>query len=198
MDKKRIGALMSLLGLSVALTACDVVAAQNIPSATSTAFNNGAGLGGFDPRIGMPGGDFGGGFGGNAGGMREAIDSDLIGRITAVNGDTMTLELMERGSTVAGDGARSPGGAADGQTEWIGTGKKQELELSAAVEISSGTVSRSGVRQGAAGSSREGAGAPDAATNGTSGDLPELKKGQIVMVWYAEGTQTAERIRILK
>jgi len=180
MDKKRIGALSSVLAFSMLLAACDAITAQNIPSTTSTAFNNGAGLGGANVQMGMPGGGFGGGFGGNAGGMREAIDSDLIGRIAAVSGDTVTLELLERGSTAAGDGARSPGGAADGQTEWIATGEERQLALSSDVDISFGMSARSGGRQGEA--------------DGTS----ELKAGQIVMVWLAEGTQTVQRVRVLE
>lgn len=203
MGKKRIGALASILALSMLLAACDAITAQNIPSTTSTAFNNGAGLGGANAQIGMPGGGFGGGFGGNMGGMREAIDSDLLGRIVSVNGDTVTLELLERGSTATGDGAQSPGGAADGQTEWVATGEEQQLVLSSDVDISSGMSTRSGGRQGERGSGSRGGdspeptvtpdGASDASTDGTS----ELVAGQIVMVWYAEGTQTVERIRVL-
>ncbi len=204
MGKKRIGALASVLALSMPLAACDAITAQNIPSTTSTAFNNGAGLGGANAQVGMPGGGFGGGFGGNTGGMREAIDSDLIGRITAVNGNDVTVELLERGSTATGDGAQSPGGAADGQNEWVATGEERQLVLSSDVDISSGMSTRSGGRQGDRDSGSRGDdsreptvtpdGASDTATNGAS----ELTIGQIVMVWYAEGTQTVERIRVLE
>ncbi|MEJ8302643.1 hypothetical protein [Saccharibacillus sacchari] len=178
MGKKRTGALAALLGLSMLLAACDAITAQNIPSTTSTAFNNGAGLGGANARMGMPGNGGFGGFdrnGGNGRGMRQAIDADLIGRITEVNGDTLTLALLERGSTAAGAGAQSPGGAADGQTEWIATGESEKLALGDDVQISS-----------------------DAAPGNDTNDASELKSGQIVMVWYKEGTQTPERIRVLE
>jgi len=204
MGKKRIGASASVLALSMLLAACDAITAQNIPSTTSTAFRNGAGLGGANVQMGMPGGGFGGGFGGNTGGMREAIDSDLIGRITAVNGDTVTLELLERGSTATGDGARSPGGAADGQSEWLATGEEQQLVLSRDVDISSGMSNRSGGRQGdrdggsRAGTSRESTRTPGEASDTATDGASELTAGQIVMVWYAEGTKTVERIRVLE
>jgi len=200
MDKKRIGALSSVLALSVLLAACDAITAQNIPSTTSTAFNNGAGLGGANVQMGMPGG----GFGGNAGGMREAIDSDLIGRIVSVNGDTVTLELLDRGSTVMGDGAQSPGGAAEGETKWVATGEERQLALSSDVDISFGMSTRSGSRQGERDSGSRGEGSreqtvtPDAASDASTDGISELKAGQIVMVWHAEGTQTVERVRVLE
>lgn len=204
MDKKRIGALSSVLALSMLLAACDAITAQNIPSTTSTAFNNGAGLGGANVQMGMPGDGFGGGFGGKAGGMREAIDSDFIGRIVSVNGDTVTLELLDRDSTAMGDGAQSPGGAAEGQTEWVATGEERQLALSSDVDISFGMSTRSGSRQGERDSGSRGEGSreqtvtPDAASDASTDGISELKAGQIVMVWHAEGTQTVERVRVLE
>ncbi|NGZ75236.1 hypothetical protein [Saccharibacillus alkalitolerans] len=171
MDKKKTGTLLSLLGLSVLLSACEAVTAQNIPSTLTAAGSGGAGMGGPGARMEMPGSFAGrGGFNGR-GGIRQALDADLIGRIAALEGDKMTLELLESGTGTAGGGSRSPGGAAADPSDWESTGITVMLTLGSGVKIT-----------------------------GESGSLRSdgLKKGQVVMVWYKEGSERVERIRTLK
>lgn len=264
MRYKKTAAALSLVGLSALLAACDAITAQHIPSSTTTAFNNGAGLGGRGAQMGMPGSFADGGLGGMIDGVvDEAFDADVIGRISEVDGNTVRLELLKQGASSAGDGAHSPGGSADGQTDWTSTGESLTLTLSSEVRISSGSSAfsgesgrGSGSRRGSArgdsgaampgggisgnGSSNSGGSAPggsmpgngassDGAANdrpasrdslpgdlsgsvasggSTAGSVPsadasavgsvaDLKAGQIVMVWYKEGSKTVDRIRIL-
>lgn len=280
MRYKKTAAALSLVGLSALLAACDAITAQQIPSSTTTAFNNGAGLGGRGAQMGMPGGFAdGGGLGGMIDGVvDEAFDADVIGRIAEVDGNTVKLELLKQGTSSAGDGAHSPGGAADGQTDWTSTGESLTLTLSSEVRISSGSSAFSGEggrgsggRRGSArgdsgaampGGGISGNGSGDAGGSASGGSMPgggassggaanggasddrasgdsvpdkgafgspapggsasggstpesapsadaapsdsavgsvsDLKAGQIVMVWYKEGSKTVDRIRILR
>lgn len=266
MRYKKTAAALSLVGLSAMLAACDAITAQHIPSSTTTAFNNGAGLGGRGAQMGMPGSFADGGLGGMIDGVvDEAFDADVIGRISKVDGNTVQLELLKQGASSAGDGAHSPGGAADGQTDWTSTGESLTLTLSSEVRISSGSsafsgeggrgsAGRRGSARGDSGAAMPGGGMPgngngsgdsggsasggsmpgngassDGAANdrpasrdslpgdlsgsaasgdSTAGSVPsadasavgsvaDLKAGQIVMVWYKEGSKTVDRVRIL-
>ncbi|OWR30760.1 hypothetical protein CDO73_09215 [Saccharibacillus sp. O23] len=232
MRHKKTAAALSLVSLSALLAACDAITAQHIPSSTTTAFNNGAGLGGRGAQMGMPGSFADGGLGGMIDGVvDEAFDADVIGRIEEVGENTVKLDLLKQGASASGDGARSPGGAADGQSGWISTGESLTLTLSSEVRISSGSSQGSGEGQNRNGTGRgefggppsggmPGNGAPSGGASGDSnavggpsrsapsadappnasavGSVSDLKAGQIVMVWYKEGSKTVDRIRVLR
>ncbi|OWA34037.1 hypothetical protein B9G55_17035 [Saccharibacillus sp. O16] len=135
---KKVGTALSLMGLSALLAACDVITAQHIPSSTTTAYNNGAGLGGRGAQMGMPGSFVDGpGLGGMLDGVvSEVFDADFVGRIVQIKGSSVKLEQVKQDSA-RGGGRRSPDGAADAQTEWTATGEMLTLTLGSEVEISS-------------------------------------------------------------
>lgn len=197
MRYKKTAAALSLVGLSALLAACDAITAQQIPSSTTTAFNNGAGLGGRGAQMGMPGNFADGvGLGGMIDGVvDEAFDADAIGRIAEVEGNTVKLELLKQSASSAGSGAHSPGGAADGQTGWTSTGESLTLTLSSEVRVSSGSSALSGEGGRVSGGRRGSAPSADAPA---AGSVSDLKAGQIAMVWYKEGSKTVDRIRILR
>ncbi|MEK4362201.1 hypothetical protein MKX68_06755 [Paenibacillus sp. FSL M8-0212] len=168
-----------LMGCLVMLTACDVITAQNITNTGSVQGMNGFGMpnGG---GLGMNGGTPRGGRGGT--GMNDRtgspdmtqgmMNADMIGRVISVNGNTVTLALLEVQDT------SSPG------MEWKDTGMEMKLNISDDVAITEGMgTPRSGSSSSRANSSIQ---------------VSDLQKENIVMVWYKDNTETVERVMVVQ
>ncbi|WP_339168518.1 hypothetical protein MKX75_04065 [Paenibacillus sp. FSL R5-0341] len=171
--------LLLLLGCSVMLTACDVITAQNITNTGSAQGMNGGGMpnGG---GMGMNGGTPRGGRGGT--GMNDRtgspdmtqgmMDADMTGRVISVNGNTVTLALLEMQDT------SSP------SMEWKDTGMEMKLDISDDVTITEGM-----------GTPRSGKSSPSA---NSSIQVSDIQKENIVMVWYKDNTETVERVMVVQ
>ncbi|MDN4605025.1 hypothetical protein P5G61_27620 [Paenibacillus sp. F6_3S_P_1C] len=181
-------AMLLLFTCTVLLSACDAISSQNITNTGSAQGMNGGGMmNGGGP--GMDGGtQRGGGQGmngrtGSPDEMRGMMNADLTGRVTSVEGSTVTIALLEvqdnstTGST-NGNG-RQPDASRGGSTDMKDTGIEMKLNIGDDVNISQGM----------------GMGAPG---NNQSADssiqVSDLKEGDIVMVWYKENTETVERM----
>jgi hypothetical protein len=180
--------MLLLLTCSVFLSACDAITAQNITNTGSAQGMNGGGMmNGGGP--GMNGGtQRGGGQGmngrtGSPDEMRGMMNADLTGRVTSVEGSTVTIALLEvqdNSSTGSTNGnGRQPGVSRGGSTDMKDTGIEMKLNIGDDVNISQVM----------------GMGAPG---NNQSADssiqVSDLKEGDIVMVWYKENTETVERM----
>ncbi|MCW3795181.1 hypothetical protein OM416_26615 [Paenibacillus sp. LS1] len=171
--------LLVLLGCSVMLTACDVITAQNITNTGSAQGMNGGGMpnGG---GMGMNGGTPRGGRGGT--GMNDRtgspdmtqgmMNADMTGRVISVNGNTVTLALLEVQDT------SSP------SMEWKDTGMEMNLNISDDVTITEGV-----------GTPRSGSSNPSA---NSSIQVSDLQQENIVMVWYKDNTETVERVMVVR
>ncbi|WP_145152660.1 hypothetical protein [Paenibacillus xylanexedens] len=171
--------LLLLLGCSVMLTACDVITAQNITNTGSAQGMNGGGMpnGG---GMGMNGGTPRGGRGGT--GMNDRtgspdmtqgmMNADMTGRVISVNGNTVTLALLEVQDT------SSP------SMEWKDTGMEMNLNISDDVTITEGV-----------GTPRSGSSNPSA---NSSIQVSDLQQENIVMVWYKDNTETVERVMVVQ
>ncbi|OMF10843.1 hypothetical protein BK131_22845 [Paenibacillus amylolyticus] len=171
--------LLLLLGCSVMLTACDVITAQNITNTGSAQGMNGGGMpnGG---GMGMNGGTPRGGRGGT--GMNDRtgspdmtqgmMNADMTGRVISVNGNTVTLALLE----VQDNSSPS--------MEWKDTGMEMNLNISDDVTITEG------VGTPCSGSSNRSA--------NSSIQVSDLQKEDIVMVWYKDNTETVERVMVVQ
>ncbi|MDQ0658527.1 hypothetical protein [Paenibacillus sp. W2I17] len=171
--------ILLLLGCSVMLTACDVIAAQNITNTGSVQGMNGGGMpnGG---GLGMNGGTPRGGRG--TAGMNDRTDSpgmtqgmmnaDITGRVISVNENTVTLALLEVQDT------SSP------SRGWKDTGMEMKLSISDDVTITEGM-----------GTPRSGNSSPSA---NSSIPVSDLQKEDIVMVWYKDNTETVERVMVVQ
>ncbi|SDM21994.1 hypothetical protein SAMN05428961_111113 [Paenibacillus sp. OK060] len=181
-------AMLLLLTCSVLLSACDVITAQNITNTGSVQGMNGGGMmNGVGP--GMNGGaQRGGGQGmnGRTGGqddMRGMMNADLTGKVISATGSTVTISLLEvqdNSSTGSTNGnGRQPGASRGGSMEMKDTGIEMKLDISEDVDITEGM----------------GMGAPGNNQNANSSiQVSDLKKGDVVMVWYKENTETVERM----
>ncbi|HBU80555.1 MAG TPA: hypothetical protein DEF35_02775 [Paenibacillus sp.] len=182
-------AMLLLLTCTVLLSACDAITAQNITNTgTAQGMNGGGMMNGGGP--GMNGGTQRGGGGQGMNGrtgspdeMRGMMNADLTGRVTSVEGSTVTIALLEvqdNSSTGSTNGnGRQPGVSRGGSTDMKDTGIEMKLNIGDDVNISQGM----------------GMGAPG---NNQSADssiqVSDLKEGDIVMVWYKENTETVERM----
>ncbi|WFA83316.1 hypothetical protein [Paenibacillus amylolyticus] len=171
--------LLLLLGCSVMLTACDVITAQNITATGSAQGMNGGGMpnGG---GLGMNGGTPRGGRGtagmndrtGSSGMTQGMMNADITGRVISVNGNTVTLALLE----VQDNSSPS--------REWMDTGMEMKLNISDDVAITEG--------MGTPGSDNS---IPRA---NSSIQVSDLQKENIVMVWYKDNTETVERVMVVQ
>lgn len=118
--------LLLLLGCSVMLTGCDVITAQNITKTSSVQGMNGGGM----PNGGTPRGGRGtAGMNDRTGspGMTQGMmNADINGRVISVNGNTVTLALLEVQDT------SSP------SMEWKDTGMEMRLNITDDVTITEG------------------------------------------------------------
>lgn len=181
--------LILLAGCAVLLAACDVITAQNITNTGTAQGMNGGGMMNGGP--GMNGGmQRGGGMNDRTGGpddMRGAMSADLTGRIVSIDGDTVTVALLEfqgfssQNSTNQGQQDGSPGSGSRGMNE---TGVEMKLKLNADVSITEGM--EMGRRSNTSSD-----------TNGAI-QVSDLKEGDVVMVWYKENTETVERMAVVQ
>lgn len=161
------------------LTACDVITAQNITNTGSAQGMNGGGMptgGGLGMNGGTPRGGRGGtGMNDRTGSpdmMQGIMDADMTGRVLSVNGNTITLALLEVQDT------SSP------SMEWRDTGMEMKLSISDDVTITEGM-----------GTPRSGNSSPSA---NSSIPVSDLQKEDIVMVWYKDNTETVERVMVVQ
>lgn len=161
------------------LTACDVITAQNITNTGSVQGMNGFGMpnGG---GLGMNGGTPRGGRGtpgtndrtGSPDMTQGTMNADITGRIVSVEGNTVTLALLEMQDT------SSP------SMEWKDTGMELKLNIKDDVTITEGM-----------GMPRSGKSSPSA---NTSIQVSDLQKENIVMVWYKDNSETVERMMVVQ
>lgn len=182
-------AMLLLFTSTVLLSACDAITAQNITNTGSAQGMNGGGMmngGGPGMNGGTQRGGGGQGMNGRTGSpdeMRGMMNADLTGRVTSVEGSTVTIALLEaqdNSSTGSTNGiGRQPGASRGGSTDMKDTGIEMKLNIGDDVNISQGM----------------GMGAPG---NNQSADssiqVSDLKEGDVVMVWYKENTETVERM----
>lgn len=171
--------LLLLLGCSVMLTACDVITAQNITKTSSVQGMNGGGMpnGG---GLGMNGGTPRGGRGtagmndrtGSPGMTQGMMNADITGRVISLNGNTITLALLEVQDT------SSP------SMQWKDTGMEMKLNISDDVAITEGM-----------GTPGSGNSSPRA---NSSIQVSDLQKENIVMVWYKDNTEKVERVMVVQ
>ncbi|MGV2967362.1 hypothetical protein [Paenibacillus sp. AGC30] len=164
--------ILLLLGCSVMLTGCDVITAQNITKTSSVQGMNGGGM----PNGGTPRGGRGtAGMNDRTGspGMTQGMmNADINGRVISVNGNTVTLALLEVQDT------SSP------SMEWKDTGMEMRLNIIDDVTITEGM-----------GTPSSGNSSPRA---NSSIQVSDLQKENIVMVWYKDNTETVERVRVVQ
>ncbi|ETT39909.1 hypothetical protein C161_03644 [Paenibacillus sp. FSL R5-192] len=161
------------------LTACDVITAQNITKTGSAQGMNGGGMpngGGLGMNGGTPrGGRATAGMNDRTGspGMTQGMmNADITGRVISVNGNTVTLALLE----VQDNSSPS--------REWKDTGMEMKLNISDDVAITEG--------MGTPGSDNS---SPRA---NSSIQVSDLQKENIVMVWYKDNTETVERVMVVQ
>lgn len=160
------------------LTACDVITAQNITKTGSVQGMNGGAMPNGD-GLGMNGGSMpnGGGLGmndrtGSPGMTQGMMNADITGRVISVNGNTVTLALLEVQDT------SSP------SMEWKDTGMEMKLNIGDDVAITEG------IRTPGSGNS-----SPRA---NSSIQVSDLQKENIVMVWYKDNIETVERVMVVQ
>ncbi|AKA67736.1 hypothetical protein [Clostridium scatologenes] len=185
--------VITLFICSMSLTSCEAITAQNIT-------NTGSGQG-------MNGG----------GGMNDNKMSnvDLTGKIVSVDGNTIKIEVAKQNennkssnsnvgkqassdnkdisgdSSTNGNGNQSntnngnskppQGGLAERKLELNYTGETKTITVNSDVKITERT------------------GMPGQNGNGSSKssiNVSELKKGQVIMIWYKQNTKTIERISV--
>lgn len=182
-------AMLLLLTCSVLLSACDAITAQNITNTGSAQGMNGGGMmngGGPGMNGGTQRGGGGQGMNGRTGSpdeMRGMMNADLTGRVTSVEGSTVTIALLEvqdNSSTGSTNGnGRQPGVSRGGSTDMKDTGIEMKLNIGDDVNISQG------MSMGAPGNNQ---------SADSSIQVSDLKEGDVVMVWYKENTETVERM----
>ncbi|MEO2205508.1 hypothetical protein ABGV42_17385 [Paenibacillus pabuli] len=181
--------LILLAGCAVLLAACDVITAQKITNTGTAQGMNGGGM--INGGPGMNGGmQRGGGMNDRTGGpddMRVAMNADLTGRIVSIDGDTVTLALLEfqgfssQNSNNQGQQDGAPGSGSRGINE---TGVEMKLKLNVDVSITQG------MEMGGRGNTSSDA-------NGAI-QVSDLKEGDVVMAWYKENTETVERMAVIQ
>ncbi|NUU78129.1 hypothetical protein [Paenibacillus xylanilyticus] len=182
--------LILLMGCSVLLAACDVITAQTITNTGSAQGMNGGGMMNGGP--GMNGGTSrGGGTGmngrtGSPSEMGGMMNADLTGRIISIDGNTVTVELLEfqDNSSQNSNNQGQQGGAPGRSMEMNETGVEMKLNLNADISITEGMA-------------MGGRGSTSPNTNGAL-QMSDLKEGDVIMVWYKENTETVERMAVIQ
>ena len=196
-----------LFACSTSLTSCKAITAQNI---TNTASNQGMNGGG-----GMNGGP---GMNGNKKGTRNSMDrmanADLMGKIVSMDGNTIKIQLAKETKNNKSQNSNSgkqdvnanqnvkdtqntngsqnnnnnsnkrpQGGSPGGKFELSYTGELKTLTVNNDVKISERT---SMSRQNGNDNSK------------SSIKVSDLKKSQVIMIWYKQNTKTVERISVVQ
>ena len=122
--RKRVHVILTrlmMLVCSLALVSCDAITAQKITNTGSGSFPgmNGGGRNGAPGMNGRQGTDRAASSR-NGNSMRGMMNADLMGKILSVDGDTVTVELVETGEqktlTISTDSAIKTSDLKEGQT----------------------------------------------------------------------------------
>lgn len=192
--------IAALFVSSTSLTSCKAITAQNIT-------NTGSGQG-------MNGGGMNGGPGGN-----RMTNADITGKIVSVDGNTIKIEVAKQNSNGNQNANRTPnmndnqapkgmtntnsspnvngnqsnnnndnrkppqGGFPGGKLELSYTGETKTITVNSDVKISerTGMLSQNG---------------NDSSKSATK--VSDLKKEQVIMIWYKQNTKTVERISVMQ
>lgn len=192
MRKKRypVSLLLLLLCGMMVLTSCSAITAQRITLNTG----------------GMGGGN-------NRNALRGMMNADLIGKIVAVNGSKITIDVMEqaqRRSTVLDDHSAvlsspsqttTPNSKRTPDTHTPNTDRTLPTDRS---DGSTSTMSKTGVEKTITigeevSISQITAMMPQSNKNSTATTLKvsDLKAGQILMIWYKDNTNTVEKVSVM-
>ncbi|MGV7115209.1 hypothetical protein [Paenibacillus kyungheensis] len=192
MRKKRypVSLLLLLLCGMMVLTSCSAITAQRITLNTD----------------GMGGGN-------NRNALRGMMNADLIGKIVAVNGSKITIDVMEqaqRRSTALDDHSAvlsSPSQTAtpnSNRTSNTPTPNTDRTFPTGRSNGSTSTMSKTGVEKTITIGeeitiSQITAMMPQTNKNSTTTTLKvsDLKAGQILMIWYKDNTNTVEKISVM-
>lgn len=192
MRKKRypVSLLLLLLCGMMVLTSCSAITAQRITLNTG----------------GMGGGN-------NRNALRGMMNADLIGKIVAVNGSKMTIDVMEqaqRRSTALDDHSAvlsSPSQTATPSSKPTLDTHKPDTGRTLPTDRSNGstsTMSKTGVEKTITigeevSISQITAMMPQSNKNNTATTLKvsDLKAGQILMIWYKDNTNTVEKVSVM-
>ncbi|PQP83344.1 hypothetical protein C0Q44_01080 [Paenibacillus sp. PCH8] len=184
--------LVLLLGCSVMLAGCDVITAQNITNTGSAQGMNGGGMpngGGLGINGGTPRGERGGtGMNDRTGSpdMMQGMTADMTGRVISLNGTTITVALLEMQTNASA--------SASNQTQQ-GNSPSRSMEMTdTGVEVKL-TIPEDAVIMEVMGMDIPG---NSSANANSSMQWSDLKKEDIVMVWYKDNTKTVERIVVLQ
>lgn len=193
MRKKRypVSLILLLLCGMMVLTSCSAITAQQIPlNSTST----------------MGGGN-------NRNALRGMMNADLIGKIVAVNGSKITIDVMEqaqRRSTALYDHSAvlsSPSKTATPSSKRTPDTHKPDTDRTLPTDRSddsTSTMSKTGVEKTITigeevSISQITAMMPQTNKNSTTTTLKvsDLKAGQILMIWYKDNTNTVEKVSVM-
>lgn len=195
--------IMVLVICSMSLSSCTAITAQNIThTGSGRGMNGNPGMNGGGGMNGGPGGqgmNGGPGMDGNARGNGMA-KADLTGKIVSVDGSSIKIQLAEQeqnnkssnsngGNQNAKDNQnndnnkQSQGGFPGGMLEQSYTGAIKTITVNDNVKISQ----------------RAGMGQQNKNDNSKSTiKVSDLKKDQVIMIWYKANTETVERISIIQ
>lgn len=188
--------LVMVLSVSCALlVSCEAITAQNI---TNT--GNVAGMNGSQGMNGSPNINGGNGMNGgprdNGNFMHGMMNADLTGKIVSINGNTVKIELVERtqdnGPVNPNNGQQNTNGNQNsgGNDKRSQRGFQDSMFKTTGVEKTFTVSNDADISQGMA--------RPNQNDNTKSSmKLSDLKKGQIIMVWYKKNTETVERISVM-
>lgn len=190
--------IMMLTICSMSLISCKAITAQNITNTGSGQGMNGGG--GMNGGKGGPGMNGGPGIDSNIKG-NGVVKADLTGKIVSVDGNSIKIQLAEQtqnskssnsnGETQdAKDNQNSnnnnkqpQGGFIGGTSELSYTGIEKTLTVSGDVKISQ----------------RPSMGRQNTNDNSKSVvKVSDLKKDQVIMIWYKANTETVEKISIIQ
>ncbi|AWI05841.1 hypothetical protein [Clostridium drakei] len=172
----RIFIIAALFVCSMSLTSCKAITAQNITNMGSGQGMNGGGINGGPSMDG-----------------NRMSNADIIGKIVSLDGNTIKIEVAKQNSNGSSNGNskrsnnnsdnRKPpqGGFSGGKLELSYTGETKTITVNSDVKISEKT------------------GMPDQNGNGSSKSstkVSDLKKGQVIMIWYKQNTKIVERISV--
>jgi hypothetical protein len=189
--------IMMLVICSMPLSSCTAITAQNIThTGSGQGMNGNPGMNGGGGMNGGPGGP---GMNGNVRGNRMA-NADLTGKIVSVDGSSIKIQLAEqtqdnKSSNSNGgnqntkdnqnndNNRQTQGGFPGGMSEQSYTGAIKTITVNDNVKISQWA----GMRQ------------QNKSDNSKSTiKVSDLKKDQVIMIWYKANTKTVERISIIQ
>lgn len=197
--------IMLLFIWTMLLVSCDAITAQNININSAVDMNGGPRMNGGHGTNGDSRGNGNRGMNGSASNngnfMGGIINADLMGKIISVDGNSIKIEVIEQTenskSSNSDDGKQDVNGNQNNdnnnrqfQIDLLGsmpemnyTGVEKTLTVNDDIDISQG---------------------PSMESQNGNDDLKsamkvsDLKKDQIIMIWYKENTETVERISIVQ